>query len=81
MRPVLTRRADKPREEGGSLDDPLVGVEVGEIDMNGETVPAASGGSGGQAIGGQFDRADRGRADMPCEIFEFPSGSTMATVV
>ena len=74
MRPVLARCADQAGKERGCLDDPLVGIEVGEVDVHRQPMSPAARRRGRQPVGGEFDRADRGRADMAGEVLEFPLG-------
>jgi hypothetical protein len=45
--PVLARRADEAGEEGCRLDDALVGIEVGQVDVDRQPMMSASRGRGG----------------------------------
>jgi hypothetical protein len=72
--PMLARRADQAGEQGRRLDDALVGIKVGEIDMEREPVLAGARGRCRQAVRGEFAAFERGRADMGCEIAEFAFG-------
>ena len=72
--PVLARRTDKAGEEGRCLDDPLFGVEVGEIQMKGDAMVTRAGCGGGQAIGSDFNGLERRRADVRGEIAELAFG-------
>jgi hypothetical protein len=74
MFPVLTRRADKAGEEGRCLDDALFGIEVGEIQMEGDAMVPRAGRCGGQAIGGDFGGLDRGGPDMRGKVAELAFG-------
>lgn len=47
MIPILPRRTDEAGEEGCRLDDALVGIEVGQVDVDREPMVPASRGRGG----------------------------------
>ena len=72
--PMLARRADQPGEQGGRLDDALVGVEIGEIYVEREPVLPGARGGRRQAVRRQFAALERRRADMRGEIAEFALG-------
>lgn len=74
VRPVLARRADQAGEEGGSLDDPLIRIKVGQVEVEGEPVAPAARGGGGQPVGGQLGSAERGGADVFGEVPELALG-------